>query len=550
MASEDTTQGHLVIECDICKQPVSFFCRRCGVNLCDPCVPVHLRIKSKIGHDVVDYVSRYDEDTCTCDFHPQNECHMYCQTCDFPICMVCVSIKHKSHEMSVVTDTIDNLMKTIMKENERLQKYKCEFEKILNYTTRVLPSLSKVYRQKKDEVTSRGEKWHRHIEKTVKALHKELDDMQKEHEPLLQKQKRELEDILEKIHEMNATTIKLKCSQSVMEMKKCIVKFKKMETPSEITQYSFPVLCECKIDDNYLKSYFGYIENIQERKISLPRLIPEDAVISNHKLLEVPKVITAIDTWFPAEKKNDERLYNIGVINDSKVVMGGESKELKLFDFQGNLHDSVAITTHGMYLTVYNKQVIYTERGSNTVYRVADDKTIQTIFTTGKWRPRGITSTASDDLLVCLRKADQSKVMRYSITGTVLQEIQYDSQGHTLYGKINSITENINGDIIVTEWNKNAVIAVNRLGIFRFSYSGRDKLFFACAVTTDPAGHVIVTDSTGDKIHMLDRDGRFLRYIIPDQGIKYPRSVCIVGDGELFVGESKTGIAKRIKYLE
>lgn len=49
---------------------------------------------------------------------------------------------------------------------------------------------------------------------------------------------------------------------------------------------------------------------------------------------------------------------------------------------------------------------------------------------------------------------------------------------------------------------------------------------------------------------MLDRDGRFLRYIIPDEGIKRPLAVCILGHGVIMVGESQTGIAKLIKYLQ
>ncbi|XP_056006521.1 uncharacterized protein LOC130046582 [Ostrea edulis] len=509
MASEDIAQGQYVIECDICKQPVSFFCRRCGFNLCDPCVPVHLRIKSKTGHDVVDYASRDDDDT----------------------------------------SKIKELMETITKENERLQNYKYELKKIIDQTQQRLSSLSKIYQQKKDEVTSLGEEWHRQIDKTVKTLHQELDDMQKEHESLLRKQKRELEEILGKVDEINTATMKLNNSQNVIEMKKLIPMIENQETPSEITQYSFPVFYKGDIDDNYLKSYFGYIENVQERKISLPRLISEDAVISNHKILELPKVVTAIDTGFPASGKYNARLYDIAIIDDNRVWMGGASKTLKLFDFQGNLHDTVTITTHGMYFTVYNKHVIYTTQLSKTVCRVAEDKTIQTMFTTGEWRPFGITSSASDDLLVCLGKDDQSKVVRYSGTGTVLQEIQYDSQDQPLYRDATYITENINGDIIVTDWKKKAVTAVDRLGRFRFSYSGRDNKFDVRVVTSDTAGHVIVTDFR-DKIHMLDRDGRFLRYIIPDQGINMPRGVCIVGDGEMFVGEENTGIAKRIKYLE
>ena len=49
---------------------------------------------------------------------------------------------------------------------------------------------------------------------------------------------------------------------------------------------------------------------------------------------------------------------------------------------------------------------------------------------------------------------------------------------------------------------------------------------------------------------MLDRDGRFLRYIIPEGGIKAPRPVCMIGNGEMIVGEEKTGLVKRIKLFE
>jgi uncharacterized protein YoxC len=469
------------------------------------------------------------------------------------------------------TDTREDLMKTIKEENQRLQNYRRDLRKIINNTTKLLDkqnasspfqklvkitqqklsSLSKIYQRKKEEVMLRGEEWRKQIDETVTSLHKELDEMQKEHESLLQKQKAELEDIVGKIDEINTKATELNESQNLKEMKELISRIENEETPTELSQYSFPVFCAAKVDENYLKSYFGFIENIQERRIPLVRLTSEDAVVENLKILEVPRVITAIDTGFSAREENNNCLYDIVTMGDNRVWMGGARYELKLFDFQGVLHDTVPITVEGMYLTVHNKHVVYTDC-ANTVYRVADDKTIQTIFTTGEWLPCGITSTVSGDLLICLHKneVNQYKVVRYSSTGTVLQEIQYDSQGRLLYKRPHYIAENVNGDIIVTDWKKKAVIAVDRLGIFRFSYSGRDDKFKDSAVTTDPAGHVIVTEINGHKIHMLDRDGRFLRYIIPDQGIKSPRGVCIVGGGEMFVGEQNTGVAKRIKYLD
>jgi hypothetical protein len=341
-------------------------------------------------------------------------------------------------------------------------------------------------------VTSRGEEWHRLIDNTVEALHQELDDMQKKHESLLQIQTEELEEILRKVGEINTTTIKMKKSPNIMEMKRLISSIENQKTPSEITQYSYPIFCEGNIDDNYLKQNFGCIEKTQERRISLKRLKFEDIVNPNGKVLEIPKVMATMDSGFSASDGYNECLYDIAVLNDNRMWMGGASRELKLFDFQGNVHATVPITVKGMYLTVHNKQVMYS--GSNTLCRVADDKTIQTMFTTGKWRPLGVTSTASDGLLVCLRKDDQSKVVRFSSTGTVLQEIQYDSQGQPLYQDATYITENVNEDIIVTDWKKNAAIAVDAMGIFRFSYSGEDSKFNVTALTSGPAGHVFVTD--------------------------------------------------------
>nr|XP_022328054.1 uncharacterized protein LOC111127252 isoform X1 [Crassostrea virginica]XP_022328055.1 uncharacterized protein LOC111127252 isoform X1 [Crassostrea virginica] len=267
-------------------------------------------------------------------------------------------------------------------------------------------------------------------------------------------------------------------------------------------------------------------------------------------MLEVPFMSSVIDTGLPAEKNQNMRLLDMAVTDDQKVWMGGDSRELKLFDLQGHLHRTVTTTNNGMYICMYNKKVMYIDQNDNSVNIFDDDDIVVTMFTTGDWEPHGITGSASGDLLVCLRKGDQSKVVRYSSTGTVLQEIQYVSQSQPLYQWAWYIAENINGDIITTDLIKRNVIAVDILGIFRYTYSGRNNDLGASSVATDSVGYVYVTDYQGDKIHMLDREGRFLRYIIPEGGIKLPRPVCMIENGEMIVGEQNTGLAKRIKFLE
>lgn len=94
---------------------------------------MHLRMKSKNAHDVVDNVSKDDDDTRFCDFHPRNDCSACCETCNVPICIICVSIKHKSHEMLELSDKLKDLSKVIAMEKYRLQSFKHELETLLNH---------------------------------------------------------------------------------------------------------------------------------------------------------------------------------------------------------------------------------------------------------------------------------------------------------------------------------------------------------------------------------------------------------------------------------
>lgn len=111
MASNVTTKDLEIEVCNLCQNPVSFFCRRCGVNLCDPCVLHNLRVSSETGHEIVDFTKKYVEDVCFCKLHPKHEYSVFCKTCDVPVCLLCVSIKHKSHELSELSEKVEEILK-------------------------------------------------------------------------------------------------------------------------------------------------------------------------------------------------------------------------------------------------------------------------------------------------------------------------------------------------------------------------------------------------------------------------------------------------------
>ena len=173
------------------------------------------------------------------------------------------------HENSEFQDLTEDLLKDITKENDRLQSFRHEMKTLLDHTTKQLSSLSSFYQKKKDEVRTRGEYCHKQIDNYVKKLHQELDELKKENELILQKLKTELEETTGNMDEMDRKTTQLQKSENVMEMQKFIPVIREQKIMKEFTQYTFPTFCECKIDENYLQNYFGYIEKMQDRKISL-----------------------------------------------------------------------------------------------------------------------------------------------------------------------------------------------------------------------------------------------------------------------------------------
>ncbi|XP_078320206.1 uncharacterized protein LOC144621265 [Crassostrea virginica] len=215
---------------------------------------------------------------------------------------------------------------------------------------------------------------------------------------------------------------------------------------------------------------------------------------SGRRLLDVPSVSSVIDTGFHASHENNNCLYDISVTDDKKV---------------------------------WNKQVIFSDEENKAIKTFNNYGKVVTLFRTKDWKPPGITGSASGDILVCLCRKHHSKVVRYSNTGTVLQEIQYDSDLKPLYRDAWHIDENVNGDIIVTDLDM--VVAVDRLGIHKYTYWGENYSFDVRSIATDIDGNVFVVDCDGDMIHMLDINGRFLRYIIPREGLQNPRAICMIG---------------------
>uniref|UniRef100_K1R5W4 Tripartite motif-containing protein 3 n=1 Tax=Magallana gigas TaxID=29159 RepID=K1R5W4_MAGGI len=198
----------------------------------------------------------------------------------------------------------------------------------------------------------------------------------------------------------------------------------------------------------------------------------------------------------------------------------------------------------GSHTVTSESELFYIDRNYNINKLSKNMKTTTTIIEKkdSTWLPGCVYwSPSTRDLLVGMfrEKILSGKVNRFNQSGQQTLTIQHDSTGLELYRYANYITENNNGDVVVSDAD-GAIVVTDREGRHRFSYTGHPSGsgLDPRGICTDVLSHILVCDVTDDTVHMLDKDGHFLSYLLTkSQDIDIPCSLSYdVNTHRLWVG--------------
>ncbi|XP_062603650.1 tripartite motif-containing protein 2-like [Saccostrea cucullata] len=568
-----TAQHFLECGTEDCEKNCEFYCNSCHQQMCKPCRDQHLQIAENKNHEVVLYQQRRRQlPVKKCKIHPTKEIDIFCKECNIPLCSKCSTLQE--HHGHIFTD-----LETIY--TEKFTLCQTELSKIHNHFIPTSQDLQREVQENATEVKqimdsirtsmkAEAESLKNMVDTFLSENMEELNQIEKSLLEKLKSQEKTFDDYIAYLNDLAKEFQSYLSSTELTNFTTKLPENLEIKSIPETTKPVTPEFSPAQYSKNDVAKLSGKIIK-SDRKAELRRV----------KSMEIPPIATSmkstsektkLDKHVKSDKKQTLSLsasvtkvreFNVPGVDDVHHVSQDQPDRLWISDQNGNLIQTnlqgnviqkieTSGTSEGYHTVTQDRGLIFTDEIKKVINRITQDNNITEFIKTGDWEPLSIHSShINGDLLVGMMKGRKAKVTRYNKTGKELQNIQRDNKGQGLYNLPHYITENINGDICTSDYNKFAVVVVNKSGQHRFSYRGQGLLFHPYGICTDVLGHILVCDDDSYAVHLLDQDGQFLSLLLTEQqGVEDPCSVCVDDENNLYVGQLKTNTLTVYKYLK
>ena len=159
--------------CDICKRDwmvSQFRCVDCDMVICKFCIHEHKLFEHDVSKNYnimrieISPADFHMSSTRSCPRHIEELLQLYCNTCDKPVCIVCMCDDHKRHDTISLSNKLTQAQTYLQNELDRLTKEKRAVQKALEDVQTTSDSLGKWTRKTENDITERANRLHEKIE--------------------------------------------------------------------------------------------------------------------------------------------------------------------------------------------------------------------------------------------------------------------------------------------------------------------------------------------------------------------------------------------------
>ncbi|XP_052679260.1 uncharacterized protein LOC128160045 isoform X1 [Crassostrea angulata] len=555
---DPSSTTYRVHKCSKCPGGTEYYCESCPCDLCQKCKQNHVKNLKTIDHNVATYRDKFNNIPTQeiCVRHPSNVYRKYCEPCQVPVCDSCFG--HKSHRFPV------SLFRQSKHKTLSLRGA---------YKTKQQQHRGTIHTIRSDALFYRPVLLPR-ITDDIKTCRTEFSRYQSEMLTKAQKLKDLINyvvyDLLNKV--FCDFDFKHRCLKQKMETNRHIVSLQRcvhMYEQSTFSALQFLSSIKTALTQIHLTLHTSQLsmteslnkEDVMESLSAIQITERGNRRVGNQCLLKLTS---------GAEFHQSLTLTGVGCCDHISCVTSdrvwvSNINNIMLTDTTGvSLHrvEDSCSDLYGLHTVNSESELIYVDRKYNINKLSKDMKTTTTSIETtdSTWIPRCVYwSPSTGDLLVgmCNYWTKTGKVTRYNQSGQLTQTIQNDNTGRGLYSKPNYITENNNGDVVVSDCSfisrSGAVVVTERGGRHCFSYTGppSGSRLQPRGICTDALSHILVCDDTTNTVQMLDRDGQFLSHLlIRPSGIFTPWGLSYdVNTHRLWVGSGDNKTVVIYRYI-
>nr|XP_034305794.1 E3 ubiquitin-protein ligase TRIM71 isoform X3 [Crassostrea gigas] len=563
-------QHYLVCGTEDCERNCQFYCNDCYQPMCEQCRDEHLKNKKTKSHEMVPYKQhKRPLPVEQCKIHPTKEMVLLCEECQIPICYKCTATKeHRGHAFTDLEIDFDEKVSLCHEEIEKIRNYfEPTSQDLKTEIAGDVTEMKKIMEAIRTSMKAEAEYVKKLVNTVISENIKQVDKIEK--------------SLLESLNGQNK-----KINDYINYLNNLIKTFYGYLSPSNIEQLTLALKSESfiirPIPETFKPVPPVFIAgNFSKKDVTklLGRITVQNTKPENRKIKPMETASTQLKPTGKQRKQGTEKsdvkqtlslsssvikvreykvpgvghVYHISLGKSGRLLVSNMNGNLVQTDLQGNQLQKIQTSSRsdGYHTVTQDGDLIYTDNDNKVINRITRGNTITEFIRTGDWRPLSIHSShINRDLLVGMRKDGEAKVTRYNKTRTEIQNIQRNKKGQGLYRYPHYITENINGDVCVSDYGI-AVVVVDKSGQHRFSYTGQGSGFEPFGICTDVLGHILVCDTFSNTVHLLDQDGQLLSEILTlQEGVERPCSVCVDDDNNLWVGQSRTNTVALYKYLQ